>query len=112
MNSNVSPYIVCHNGVFILPDAVFHSLAAAVLNGFVYLREDDDVLTISASRIEGGRRRLLNNRYRSAMFRDATRLAIVDLKESIRVMAIERRVSGAAQARNGSPPAAPSASSV
>jgi hypothetical protein len=87
-----SQYVVCHNGVFLLPDGVVASLGSLVTNGFVYLREDDDTLTISTVRLADGRRRLLQNRFRSSMFRDATMLAIVDLKESIRVMAVETAV--------------------
>ena len=82
-------YVVCNNGVFNLPEEIFRSLAALVTNGFVYLREDPEVLTISTVKIAGGRRRVLNTRYRSPMFRGATQLAIVDLRESIRVMAVE-----------------------
>jgi hypothetical protein len=100
-------YVICHNGVFILPDDVVHSLATLVPNGFVYLREDQDVLTISTIRMTEGRRRLLQNRFRAPMFRDATKLAIVDLKESILVMAVERRrATSPARERSGSPPAA------
>jgi hypothetical protein len=99
-------YVVCHNGVFILPDRVVESLSTLVTNGFVYLREDEDVLTISTTRLAEGRRRLLQSRFRAPMFRDAVKLAIVDLKESIRVMAVEkRRSTSAARERSGSPPA-------
>lgn len=83
--------IVCRNGVFTLPDYVYKGLAMLVTNGFVYLREDDDVLTISTTRVTGGRRRVFNERYRSSMFRDASELAIVNLRESVRVMAVRRR---------------------
>lgn len=93
-------YVVCNNGVFNLPEEIFRSLSAFATNGFVYLREDDDVLTISTTKITGGRRRTLNTHYRSPMFRGASELAIVDLRESIRVMAVAR-------AQSGSRPAAP-----
>jgi hypothetical protein len=99
-------YVVCHNGVFLLPDEVVKSLSTMVTNGFVYLREDEDMLTISTTRLADGRRRVLQNRYRSPMFRDATKLAIVDLKESIRVMAVEKRVNATGRVRTESPPAA------
>ncbi len=98
--------VVCQNGVFILPDAVFRALSAHVTNGFVYLRQDEDTLTISTSRITDGRRRLLSARFRAPMFRDATKLGIVDLKDSIRVMALERRVTGSARAPRAPRPAA------
>ena len=82
-------FIVCHQGVFQLPEAIYKSLATLVRKNFVYLRQDNDALTISTTQIAGGRRRVLHTHYRAPMFRTATRLAIVDLKESIRVMAVE-----------------------
>jgi hypothetical protein len=88
MNPNEPLYVVCHNGVFVIPDALFRSLAALVKNGFVYLRQDIDTLTISSTRIADGRRRVLNGRFRANMFREATRLAIVDLRGTIQVMAV------------------------
>jgi hypothetical protein len=88
MNENEAVYVVCRNGVFTLPDATFRSLESFVYNGFVYLREDEDALTISTSPINGGRRRVLHARFRSQMFRQARQLAIIDLKESIRVMPV------------------------
>jgi hypothetical protein len=87
-NENESQYVVCRNGVFLLPDAVVKSLQPYVRNGFVYVRQDDDALTISTSRITDGHRRVLQPRYRVPMFRDARKLAIVDLKDSIRVMQV------------------------
>lgn len=107
MPSSEPLYVVCHNGVFLLPDHVVHSLSTLVTNGFVYLREDPEVLTISTTRVTEGRRRVLQNRFRAPMFRDATKLAIVDLKESILVMAVERRrTTSSERERSGSPPAA------
>ena len=91
MDANEPLYVVCHNGVFMLPERVYQSLAALVRNGFVYLRQDEDGLTISTTRIADGRRRVLQTRFRAPAFRTATRLAIVDLKESIRVMPVETR---------------------
>jgi hypothetical protein len=88
MDANHEHYVVCHNGVFLLPDDVYQSLAALVTNGFVYLRQDDEVLTISTTRITGGYRRVLNARFRAPMFRGAKKLAIVNYKESVRVMAV------------------------
>lgn len=99
-------FVVCHNGVFILPDDVVKSLSTLVTNGFVYLREDEDMLTISTTRLADGRRRVLQNRFRSPMFRDATKLAIVDLRESIRVMAVEKRSTSTGRARTRSRSAA------
>lgn len=110
MDANEPLYVVCQNGVFVLPEHVYNALAKFVTNGFVYLRQDDDSLTISSSRIAGGRRRVLNTRFRAPMFHDATRLGIIDLRDSIRVIAVERRVSAPARARREPRPAAPSAS--
>ena len=88
MDANEPPYIVCRNGVFILPERVCKALHALITNGFVYLREDDEVLTISTTRIEGGRRRMLSGRFRAPMFRGAKKLAIVNYHDSLRVMAV------------------------
>ena len=97
MDANQGLYIVCQNGVFILPDRVYEALSSMVTNGFVYLRQDDDSLTISTTRITDGRRRVLNTRFRVPMFREATRLAIVDLNDSIRLMGVEWRKQGRAR---------------
>jgi Fe2+ or Zn2+ uptake regulation protein len=101
MDANEPLYVVCRNGTFILPESVYRALEALVTNGFVYLRQDDDTLTISTTRLAGGHRRPLNARVRVQMFRTATRLGIVDLHDSIRVMAI----NAAARVPSGSPPA-------
>ena len=81
-------YVICHNGVFFIPETVRRSLAALVKHGFVYLRQDVDTLTISATRIEGGHRRALNVRFRATMFRNATRLAVMNLNGAVQVMAV------------------------
>lgn len=88
MAANEPIYVVCNNGVFSLPEEIYESIAPLARNGFVYLRQDDDVLTISTSKIADGRRRQLNTRYRAQMFREAKMLAIVNLKESLRIMAV------------------------
>ena len=69
--------------------------------GYGTLRQDDVTLTLSATSRPGGPRRPLNARVRVQMFRNATRLGIVDLRESIRVMAISALVP----VPSGSPPA-------
>ena len=83
-------YVACRNGVFILPDAVLRVMSAHC-RGLVYLREDEEVLTISASQLAGGHKRPLTARFRVAMFREATRLAIVDVHDSLRIMGVEWR---------------------
>ncbi|HKR66728.1 MAG TPA: hypothetical protein VJZ00_23575 [Thermoanaerobaculia bacterium] len=89
MDANQALYVVCHNGVFTIPDRTFQSLSSMVTNGFVYLRQDADTLTISTTRINGGQRRVFNGRFRAHMFRDARELAIVDLKGVVQVMAVK-----------------------
>lgn len=88
MDAKEPLYVVCHNGVFVLPESVFRALAALVSNGFLYLRQDDEVLTISTTRIADGYRRVLNPRFRAQMFRTARALAIVHYPDSVRVMAV------------------------
>jgi hypothetical protein len=88
MDAKEAQYVVCHNGVFFIPEKLVKSLAGLVRNGFVYLRQDGDVMTISTTRITDGRRRLLNGRFRAAMFRDARKLAILDLRGVVQVMAV------------------------
>lgn len=88
MDAKEALYVVCHNGVFVLPDQVFQTLSAQVRNGFLYLRQDDEVLTISTQRVVDGHRRALSPRFRVPMFREAKKLAIVNLRESLRVMIV------------------------
>ncbi len=102
MDANEPLYVVCRNGTFILPESIYRALEALVTNGFVYLRQDEDSLTISTTRVVDGHRRPLNARVRVQMFRNATRLGIVDLRDSVRVMAI----NALARVPSGSPPAA------
>ena len=89
MDANQPLFVVCHNGVFTIPDKTFQSLSSMVINGFVYLRQDADTLTISTTRLNGGQRRVFNGRFRANMFRDARELAIVDLRGTIQVMAVK-----------------------
>jgi hypothetical protein len=88
MDANEPLYVVCRNGTFILPDDIYRALEALVTNGFVYLRQDEDTLTISTTSLPGGHRRPLNARIRVQMFRNAIKLGIVDLKQGLRVMAV------------------------
>ncbi|HEY0141386.1 MAG TPA: hypothetical protein VGF48_10855 [Thermoanaerobaculia bacterium] len=88
MSGNEPFYVVCHNGVFILPERIFRALSTFVSNGCVYLRQDVDTLTISATRLTDGHRRQLSARFRAPMFRNARKLAIVDLNDSVQVMAV------------------------
>jgi hypothetical protein len=107
MDAKEPLYVVCQNGVFILPEHVFRMLSSQVANGFVYMRQDEDSLTISTTRITDGRRRALNPRFRSPMFREAIKLGIVDYRDSIRIMPVEWRVNATRRERLESPPAAP-----
>jgi hypothetical protein len=88
MDANQAHFVVCHKGVFVLPDAVYESLSGFVTHGALYVREDEDVLTISTSRIDGGYRRAAGSRFRIPMFRGARTLGIVDLRDSLRVMIV------------------------
>ncbi|HYC62632.1 MAG TPA: hypothetical protein VEK79_23980 [Thermoanaerobaculia bacterium] len=102
MDANEPLYVVCRNGAFTLPESIFRALSAQVTNGFVYFREDEDSLTISATRITGAFRRPFLARMRAPMFRNATQLGIVNLRESIRVMVTD----GAGRAPSAPPPVA------
>ncbi len=88
MDANQAHLILCRNGVFILPDAIYKSLSDQSAHGFLYMREDEEVLTISAQRVVDGHRRALNARFRVPMFREAKKLAIVNLTDSVRVMVV------------------------
>lgn len=91
MDENEPRYVVCRNGVFVLPERILRALASHT-RGSVFLREDDDMLTISAAELTDGWRRPLTRRFRAAMFREATRLAIVDLNGSLRIMGVAWRL--------------------
>jgi hypothetical protein len=98
MDKNDPLYLACRNGIFMLPDRVVQSLSAFVSDGFVYLRQDDDMLTISSTRVADGRRRVLGPRFRAPMFREATMLAIVDLHDSLQIMGVQWRAISPAPA--------------
>ena len=88
MDANEPQYVVCRNGAFSLPEHLCKWLQSLLSNGFVYLREDAEVLTISTTRITDGHRRLLRGHFRAPMFRDAKKLAIVNYQQSLRVMMV------------------------
>lgn len=88
MDANEPLFVVCRKGVFALPEHICKLLHSLMENGFVYTREDEDVLTISTTRITEGRRRLMRGHFRVPMFRDAKKLAIVNYQESVRVMVV------------------------
>jgi hypothetical protein len=106
MDAKEPQYVVCQNGVFILPERLLKTLSSQVTNGFVYMREDEDSVTISTTRIADGRRRALGPRFRAPMFREATKLGVVDYRESIRLIAVEWRVNATARVRREPPPVA------
>jgi hypothetical protein len=88
MDAKEAQYVVCRKGVFVLPERVFQSLCELVKHNALYVRQDEEVLTISTQKIDGGHRRALAPRIRAHMFRDARKLAIVNLHESLRVMIV------------------------
>jgi hypothetical protein len=88
IRSNETHFSVCRNGRFNLPDAIYASLEHAATRNFVYLREDGDSLMIATTRLEGGYRRALHTWYRALMFRSATKVAFVNLNDSVQVMAV------------------------
>ena len=88
MDANEPLYVLCRNGNFALPEPICNLLHSLMTNGFVYVREDEDVLTISTTRIADGRRRVMRGHFRVPMFRDAKKLAIVNYQQSLRVMAV------------------------
>lgn len=88
MDANEQYLVGCHDGLFFIPETLLSSLSSLVTNGFVYLRQDSDTMMISSTRIAGGQRRVLSGRFRANMFRQATELAIVNLRGTIQVMAV------------------------
>ncbi len=83
--------IHCSGGAFELPPSAFARLESACVSGLVYLRQDEDTLTISPVRLADGRRRRLRNHYRVSMFRTATRLAVLELGDTIVLMPAQWR---------------------
>lgn len=83
--------IQCSGGSFELPPSAFALLEAACVSEMVYLRQDEDTLTISPVRLVDGRRRRLRTHYRVAMFRTATRLAVLELGDTIVIMPAQWR---------------------
>jgi len=92
-------FVPCINGLFAIPDELFEGLRQACPEGTLYIRQDEDVLTISPTRIADARKRHLNQRYRIPMFRTATQLAVIDMVENIRIMAVQWRTH---RSQNGS----------
>jgi hypothetical protein len=81
----------CTNGEFVLPEEVFSTLQAASPGGIVYIRQDDEMLTISPTRIAGARRKQLSRQLYARMFRFATSLMVLDMIENFRLQATEWR---------------------
>lgn len=88
---NPADPIHCSGGTFELPPSAFARLEAACVSGLVYLRQDEDILTISPVRLVDGRRRRLRNHYRVPMFRTVTRLAVLELGDTIVLMPAQWR---------------------
>jgi len=95
-------FIPCAGGLFTLPPEISASLNEASPKGLIYVRQDDETFTISVERIQDGRRRRLANEMKVAMFRTATKLAILNLPEGVRIMAVEWR-SGKGLRQTSSP---------
>jgi hypothetical protein len=91
----IGEHIHCAGGAFSLPASAFARLEDACTSGLVYLRQDEDTLTISPVKLADGRRRRLNNHYRVTGFRTATRLAVMELGETIVLMPVQWRGSRA-----------------
>lgn len=84
-------FIPCVGGLFVLPPDIQTSLSENAAKGLVYIRQDDETLTISPFWIQDGKRRRLAGEMKVGMFRTASRLAILPLPEGIRIMAVEWR---------------------
>ena len=74
-----------------LPDEVFDRLAANSRAGQVFIREDEDGVTISPDHLLGGRRRLLKKKCKALSLREATEVALIDLGSDLRIMPVEWR---------------------
>ena len=89
---NNEPLIIrCAGGTFTLQLPLDEALRAAAPNGLIYMREDEDMLTISATRVADARRRHLHPSYRLGIFRDVVKLAVIDMTENLRIMPVEWR---------------------
>lgn len=77
-----------------LPQEVYEALRAASPSGMVFLRHDEDVLTISPTRFLDARRRQLHQSYRSPILRAAVKASVMVLGEVIQVMPVEWRTRG------------------
>lgn len=88
-----SRVVACNNGFIVLPDELYETLRSGAVNGSVYLREDEDVVTISVAKLQGARRRLLNHGYRIHALREASRVAIIEFPEGVQLMPAEWRGS-------------------
>lgn len=84
-------FVLCSNGIFHLPDAAFEKLAANADNGQIFIREDEDGVTISPEHLLGGRRRLLKKKCKALSLREATEVAVIDLGPDVRIMPVQWR---------------------
>jgi hypothetical protein len=89
----------CIAGVFTLPPEIFEALQAAATTGLIYLREDEDMLTLSPTRFTDARRRQLHPSYRILKYRDVVKVAIINMDENIRIMPVEWRTRSSARRR-------------
>lgn len=84
-------FVLCSNGIFLLPDATFEKLAASTRYGQVFIREDEDGVTISPEHLMDGRRRLLKKKCKALSLREATEVAVIDLGSDVRIVPVEWR---------------------
>jgi hypothetical protein len=57
----------------------------------VYMRHDEDILTISSERLNGGRKRLLHERYKIYRLQGAIQVAICRVGDAFQVMPVAWR---------------------
>jgi len=83
--------VPCANGIFLLPDSTFERLAANSRSGLVFIREDEDGVTISPEPLSDGRRRQLKKKCKALSLREATEVELIDMGDDVRIMPVEWR---------------------
>jgi hypothetical protein len=94
------PLIIrCAGGVFTLPTELLEWLRSRTTTGLIYIREDEDVLILSPTRITDARRRALHPSYRIASYRDVVKVAVINMDENVRIMPVEWRTRSSERRR-------------